>query len=62
MYYVLYMYLSQACAAGCWASIGLHAGHLEGGGGGGSGSGVHDSLKNTSKKNVCSCSNLILLH
>ena len=45
MSYVLYMYLYQACAAGCWASIGLHAGHLEGGGGG-----VHDSLKNTSKK------------
>ena len=22
MYYVLYMYLYQACAAGCWASIG----------------------------------------
>jgi hypothetical protein len=34
MYYVLYMYLYQACAAGCLASIGLHAGHLEGGGGG----------------------------
>ena len=46
MYYVLYMYLYQACAAGCWASIGLP----HGGGVGGGGSGVHDSLKNTKKK------------